>query len=118
MALPVLRSRTPRPPVSRARVRTAWVIALGADFLQIVLAPVFGPGFASVFDDALDVFVAVALSLLLGWHWEFVPGFLVKLVPFVDLVPTWTIACWLATRGRARKDDVPATIPPPTSPAA
>jgi len=119
MALPILRSRTPRPPVSRARIRAAWVVAVGADFAQIVLAPIFGPGFASAFDDVLDVFVAVMLTVLLGWHWEFLPGFLVKLVPFVDLVPTWTVACWLATRGRTRKDEVPAPVsPPPATPAA
>jgi len=29
---------------------------------------------------------------LLGWHWEFLPSFLVKLVPGVDLVPFWTLA--------------------------
>jgi len=29
---------------------------------------------------------------LLGWHWEFLPSFLAKLVPGVDLVPFWTIA--------------------------
>jgi hypothetical protein len=40
----------------------------------------------------LDVGVAAALVHLLGWHWEFLPSFLVKLVPGVDLVPFWTIA--------------------------
>jgi len=29
---------------------------------------------------------------LLGWHWEFLPTFLGKLVPGVDLVPLWTMA--------------------------
>jgi hypothetical protein len=29
---------------------------------------------------------------LLGWHWEFLPSFLAKLVPGVDLVPLWTLA--------------------------
>jgi hypothetical protein len=29
---------------------------------------------------------------LLGWHWEFLPSFLAKLVPGVDLVPFWTMA--------------------------
>ena len=29
---------------------------------------------------------------LLGWHWEFLPSFLGKLVPGFDLVPLWTIA--------------------------
>jgi hypothetical protein len=29
---------------------------------------------------------------LLGWHWEFLPSFLGKLMPGVDLVPFWTMA--------------------------
>ena len=29
---------------------------------------------------------------LLGWHWEFLPSFLAKLVPGVDLFPFWTMA--------------------------
>jgi hypothetical protein len=29
---------------------------------------------------------------LLGWHWEFLPSFLAKLVPGIDLVPLWTLA--------------------------
>src|SRR5207244_6034506 len=29
---------------------------------------------------------------LLGWHWEFLPSFLAKLAPGVDLVPFWTMA--------------------------
>lgn len=122
MALPFLRPRgprAPRPPISRPRVLAAWIVALSADFMQIALAPVFGPGFLSFFDDVLDVFVAIVLTLLLGWHWEFLPGFLVKLVPFVDLVPTWTVACWLATRGRTGPAAVPAppALPPEPPPA-
>jgi hypothetical protein len=116
MALPFLTRRgprTPRPPLPRPRLVLAWMVALSADFLQIALAPVFGPGFISIFDDVLDVFVAIVLTLLLGWHWEFLPGFLVKLVPFVDLVPTWSLACWLATRGRnVQPAAAPSAIPP------
>jgi hypothetical protein len=29
---------------------------------------------------------------LLGWHWEFLPSFVAKLVPGIDLVPFWTMA--------------------------
>jgi hypothetical protein len=43
-------------------------------------------------EDVLDFGVAALLVNLLGWHWEFLPSFLVKLVPGVDLVPFWTMA--------------------------
>ena len=97
-----------RPPLSRSRLRLAWTVALGADFVQLALSPLFGPGFASIFDNLLDVAVAIALTVLLGWHWEFLPGFALELIPFVDLVPTWSLACWLATRGRKPEDATPA----------
>ena len=127
MALPILTRRgpqPPRPPIARPRLVLAWMVALSADFLQIAFAPLFGPGFVSFFDDVLDVFVAIVLTLLLGWHWEFLPGFIVKLIPLVDLVPTWSLACWLATRGRATTDAEVSTAtsppvgrtPPPLNP--
>ena len=122
MAFPLLPRRgprVPRPPLSRPRVIAAWIVALSADFVQIALAPIFGPGFVSFFDDVLDAFVAIVLTVLLGWHWEFLPGFLVKLIPLVDLVPTWSLACWLATRGRGSRSEatVEPALPPEPPPA-
>jgi hypothetical protein len=49
-------------------------------------------GALSSADDVLDLAVAAVLVNLLGWHWEFLPSFLAKLVPGVDLVPFWTMA--------------------------
>ncbi len=122
MAFPLLSRRNPpvpRPPLSRPRVIAAWIVALSADLVQITLAPILGPGMISFIDDVLDVFVAMVLTLLLGWHWEFLPGFIVKLIPLVDLVPTWSLACWLATRGRTRTSatEVHTSLPSETPPA-
>lgn len=80
------------------RIRAARSIAIAADFLQIVVFPVFAGGAASIVNDILDVAVAVSMSLLVGWHWAFLPSFLAELVPFLDLVPTWTAAVFFATR--------------------
>jgi hypothetical protein len=74
------------------RFRTAMVVALLADALQIVLLPLFVQGAISPADDLLDLGVGAAMVHLLGWHWEFLPSFLAKLVPGVDLVPFWTLA--------------------------
>ena len=74
------------------RLRTAMILAIAADLLQLVVFPMFVAGAMSPADDVLDLGVAGALTFLLGWHWEFLPSFLVKLVPGVDLVPLWTIA--------------------------
>jgi hypothetical protein len=82
------------------RVRAAWMIAVAADLLQIALMPLFVGGVVSPANDVVDVVVAFLMWRLLGWHFAFLPTFLVELVPGVSLIPTWTAAVWLATRGR------------------
>lgn len=74
------------------RVKTALAVAIVADILQIIVLPLVIEGAVSPADDVLDLCVAGVLSSLLGWHWEFLPSFLGKLVPGVDLVPMWTLA--------------------------
>ena len=68
------------------------VLAILADALQIVVFPLFVEGALSPADDLLDLGIGAAMIHLLGWHWEFLPSFLAKLVPGVDLVPFWTLA--------------------------
>jgi hypothetical protein len=74
------------------RLRTAMILAILADLLQLVIFPLFVEGAMFPPDDVLDLGMAGILSYLLGWHWEFLPSFLAKLVPGVDLFPCWTIA--------------------------
>jgi hypothetical protein len=75
-----------------SRFRSAMILAIVADALQIIIFPVFVAGAASPADDVLDFGVGALMVSLLGWHWEFVPSLLAKLVPGVDLVPFWTMA--------------------------
>ena len=76
----------------RTRFQVAMILAIVADALQLVFLPLFVEGAESPADDILDLGVGAALLSLLGWHWEFLPSFLAKLVPGVDLVPFWTLA--------------------------
>jgi hypothetical protein len=76
----------------RSRFRVALVLAIAADALQIAVFPLFAGGAASPADDILDCSVGAVLTLLLGWHWEFLPSLFAKLIPGVDLAPFWTIA--------------------------
>jgi hypothetical protein len=76
----------------RTRFQVAMILAIVADALQLVFLPLFVEGAESPADDILDLGVGAALFSLLGWHWEFLPSFLAKLVPGVDLVPLWTLA--------------------------
>jgi hypothetical protein len=74
------------------RFQAAMILAIIADALQIVIFPAFVGGAISPADDILDFGIAALLINLLGWHWEFLPSFLAKLVPGVDLVRFWTFA--------------------------
>jgi len=73
-------------------MKAAFAIAVIADLLQIAVFPLFAEGAASPADDVLDLGVAGVLTYLVGWHWEFLPSFMGKLVPGVDFVPLWTLA--------------------------
>ena len=74
------------------RLRIALGLAIIADALQIVVFPLFVEGAESPADAILDIGIGAVLIYLLGWHWEFLPSFVAKLVPGVDLVPFWTLA--------------------------
>ena len=70
----------------------AMVLAVAADALQLLIFPAFVAGAITPAEDVLDLRVGAIMVHLLGWHWEFLPSFLAKLVPGIDLVPFWTIA--------------------------
>ena len=89
--------------------KSAMLLAIVADALQIVLLPLFVQGALSPADDLLDLGVGATMIHLLGWHWEFLPSFLAKLVPGADLVPFWTIAVVNVWRKAKREAVVTST---------
>jgi hypothetical protein len=96
--------RIPRPPergrerFTPGRRRAALTIAIVADAIQWIALPLFMWGGASALNDALDIVIALVMVRLIGFHWALLPAFIAELVPFADLVPSWTAAVWLATR--------------------
>jgi len=72
--------------------RIALLLAILADALQLAFLPIFIEGAESPVADLVDVVMAAVLYFLLGWHWEFLPSFAIKLVPGADLAPLWTLA--------------------------
>ncbi len=101
---------------SKGRVRAARILAVAADAVQLGLLPLFAGGAPTGFDAVLDVAVGIAMIALVGWHWAFLPAFALELVPAVDLAPTWTIAVFLATRGKAADSSVAELLPTPALP--
>ena len=102
------------PPVlTRRRMWLACGVAVVADVLQLLAAPFGLP--AWVLDEALDVVVMVVQSAILGFHPLLLPTFLVKSIPMVNALPTWT-GCTLLLIALRRKQQVPAPAaasPPP-----
>lgn len=104
---------TPRSARSRPML-SPWFVAIAADVLQWWLLPAFAPGGFSPLEAGLDFVVSAFLVWRCGWHWAFLPAALAELTPGVDLVPTWTMAVWIATRRRPSGPTAPE--PPPTLP--
>ena len=92
---------------SHRAIRIGRTVAVIADAIQLVLFPFFVGGFASILNDVLDVVVCAVLLRLIGWNVLFLPTFIVEMLPFGDLAPTWTIAVFIATRSGPA--DAPAT---------
>ena len=98
------------------KFRTAMMLAIVADALQLIVFPVFVEGAFSPAEDVLDLGIAALLTNLLGWHWEFLPSFFAKLVPGVDLVPFWTMAVasvWRKAKRVAEAEKTQEQLPPP-----
>jgi hypothetical protein len=102
--------------VSRPTLISAYAIAVCADLVQMCLVPLFSEGFASPFDDFSDVVVCLILTRLIGFHIAFLPSFFIKLVPVVEIAPTWTLAVIIATRHlRAPAADAPPVVDVPST---
>jgi hypothetical protein len=94
--------------LSKTRLRVAWAIALAVDAIQLATAPaeLGGPPVWFI-EGAVDLVAMAVLWAVVGFHWAFLPSFATKLLPFVDIAPTWTLAVFLATRGRGGQDQPP-----------
>lgn len=71
------------------------------DGLQMITSPaeLTGP-MAWVLEAGVDLVTMGVMIFFVGSHWAFLPSFVTKLLPFVDLAPTWTLAIFIATRDR------------------
>lgn len=97
------------------RMKTALAMAIVADILQMIVFPLVIEGFPSPADDLIDLCVGAILGTLLGWHWEFMPSFLGKLVPGLDIAPLWTLA--VANVYRKSRRLVATSVPGAEKPA-
>ena len=113
-----LTGRFTAPHLTRGRMVLALVLAVVADFLQIVLLP-----FEWLFVQQIVDVIAMALTMwLLGFHPLLLPTFLVEFIPVVDMLPTWTgcVIAVIALRKREQRAapviDISPKLPPAVTP--
>jgi polyferredoxin len=97
-----------RPPLTRARVRLAYAIAVATDIIQLALGP-FGWAFV---DQALDVVAMALISRVIGFHAALLPTFALEFLPFTDMLPTWT-GCVAIVVALRRREELAPTHPAP-----
>ncbi|MBM3836755.1 MAG: hypothetical protein FJ398_02125 [Verrucomicrobia bacterium] len=97
------------PVLTPGRVGLAFVLALAADALQVLLGP-FGWTFL---DEFIDLIALVGISYLIGFHPMLLPTFLVEIIPIVDMLPTWTGCVALVVALRRKQQ--PGASPPPVA---
>ena len=98
------------PVLTQYRVRCAYVVAVTADVLQLVLGPF---GWAGA-DEVLDLAATVLTWRLIGFHPLLLPTFVLEFVPLADMLPSWTIcvALVVAIRKRQQSGQQSGTQPP------
>ena len=87
------------------RIALAFVVAITADGLQILLTPV------PLADQIIDLLAMILTTILLGFHVLFLPTFVAELIPVIDMLPTWTGCVALVVTLR-RKQQAAHTAPP------
>src|SRR5215472_2975719 len=109
MSLTTMLSRWFEQPVlTRARIGTAYAVAIGTDVLQFALGP-FGWVFV---DEALDIVAMFAISRAIGFHVLLLPTFAIEFLPVTDMLPTWT-GCVALVIGMRRKQIARPHTPAP-----
>jgi hypothetical protein len=102
------------PIITKPRMFLAMAVAVVADGLQVLLAPLAW----TFVDSAIDVVAMVLETWILGFHLLLLPTFVVEFIPVIDMLPTWTAcaAAVIALRKHEQNRPPPAPPAPPGQP--
>ena len=106
----------PRLPLTEKQVKTAYIVAIVADLIQIpaTVASFTGilllPGHTIVV--IVDCIAMIATILLLGFHWLLLPSLLIELIPGLTAIPTWTGCVAYVIKLRREEQALPPPLPP------
>ena len=100
------------PPIlTRRRIWLAYAVAVIADTIQLGGSFLGPPGW--LLDDGVDLAAMLLQTLILGFHPLFLPTFILKAVPMLDALPTWTGCTFLVIAVRRRQQNPAPAAPPP-----
>ena len=96
------------PCLTKGRIIAAFVVALVADGLQIILGPL---GLAGPVQ-AIDIITMIIETWLIGFHWLLLPTFALEFIPVVDVLPTWAgcVAIVIFRRRNQMKNHPPGKV--------
>jgi|SRR5580700_8530498 hypothetical protein len=102
-----------KPKLTQTRIRLAYAIAIIADTGKFPIFAVEATGFLAIpgaaADFAMDCFVAVAATVLLGFNWALLASFFAESIPGLDVFPTWT-ACVAYVVWQRKKEQAPLPV--------
>jgi hypothetical protein len=99
-------------PLTPEQIKMVRGVAAFVDVLQFAIFPLMFQGMLSPINTVVDILRALFFARVIGWHWALLPAFVSELVPFWDLVPTWTAAVFVATHGRDVIDTTAVEVEP------
>jgi hypothetical protein len=107
-----------KPKLTKEKIIAAFAVAVIADALEFPITgaelTIVGAPAGEAAAVVLDCAVMGALTKILGFHWAFLPSFLVEVVPGLDLLPTW-VGCvafvvWQRKKEQAQAPPIHATV--------
>ncbi len=82
-----------KPKLTRNRIALAFAVAIVADILEFPItgaeATILGAPEGVAAAGVLDCIVMGIMTKILGFHWMFLPSFIVEILPGIDMFPTW-----------------------------
>ena len=103
-----------KPELTRNRIIAAFTVAVVADLLEFPItaaeATFLGAPVGELGAGLVDIIVFGIMTRLLGFHWMFLPTFVVEVIPGLDILPTWVGCVGFVVWKRKKKDAQPPLV--------
>lgn len=102
-----------KPKLTRNQIIAAFAVAVVADILEFPItaaeATVVGAPAGELGACVLDTVVFGIMTRLLGFHWMFLPSFVVEVIPGLNMFPTW-VGCVAFVVWKRKKEEAQPSL--------